>query len=112
MGMLHAALAQQERPGRPRKQQLCTIYYSLSIEECTRNDFREQYDLQPWDSFGLTKPKPEPEVLDSYAKDIQELCRITRLHQVQVSFVVQHRLAICQFAHCTIMQKEQVAKCG
>ena len=79
MGKLNAALAHKGCPGAAR---ICPIFHSLSIEECTKSDFREQYDLQSWDSFGLTAPKPEPEVLDGYAKDIQELCRVTNLHLV------------------------------
>ena len=91
MGKLHAALAQQACPGGPQKQQLCPIF--LSTDDCTRSDFREQYDFQPWDSFGLTEPKPEPDVLDGYAKDIQQLCKITNLRQDQVCFSIQN-------AHC------------
>ena len=109
--MLHAALAQQGCPSGPRMQRICPICYSLSVEECTRSDFREQYDLQPWDSLGLTEQKPEPEVLDGYAKDIQELCSITGLHQDQVSVVVQ-QCKPCQSALCTIMKKEESAECG
>ena len=83
MGELHTALARQDCQGGPEQQQLCPLFYSLGIEECSRGNFREQYDIQPWDSF-VTEPKPEPDVLDGYAKDIQKLCMITGLRQDQV----------------------------
>ena len=103
--MLHAALAQQGCPGGPPKQQLCPIFYNLRIDECTKSDIREQYDLQPWDSFGLTEPKPEPEVLDRYAKDIQELCRTTNLRQTRYgSFVQQCLLRALPFSCDSALQ--------
>ena len=80
MGELHTALARQNSPGGPQQQQLCPIFYSIGIDECSRSDFRKQYDQQPWD---VSEPKPGPGVLDKYAEDIKELCTITGLRTDQ-----------------------------
>ena len=97
MGELHMALETQKCPGGPQRQQLCPLFYSLSVDNCSRSDFREQYDLQPWDSLGLKEPKPEPEVLDSYAKDIKELCTLVGLPEAQVcTLFIDASITPCQ----------------
>ena len=93
MGKLHAALARQEGgPEQQQRQLLCPIFYSVGKEECSRSDFREQYDIHPWESFELEEPKPEPGVLDDYAKDIAELCTLMGLPEAQVCVSLQYTL--------------------
>jgi hypothetical protein len=87
MQELRRTLEKQKQPGGPKQQQVCPIYHTLSIEECCRSDFRQQYDIQPWESFNLPEPKPDAATLDGYARDIGELCKITGLRQDQVGLI-------------------------
>jgi hypothetical protein len=84
MAELQKALEKQKEPGGPEKQQLCPIYYTLSIDDCCKSSFREEYDLKPWEDFNLREPKPDGATLDGYARDIADLCKITGLRQDQV----------------------------
>ena len=65
---------------------LCPVFHSITVEECCSSGFRQVYERKPWTSFKLQEPKPPADVLDRYAKDIQELCTITGLCQDQVGF--------------------------
>ncbi|KAK9829532.1 hypothetical protein WJX72_006350 [[Myrmecia] bisecta] len=74
MAELHLLLEKHSMQPAEEPTSVFPIFYGLTIEQCIdQNTFRALYDADPW--VGGTG-RPDPDVLDMWARDIETLCKI------------------------------------